>query len=122
MIDYSAVVDGQRKLQNALYQFILGIRGRRQAPVTRAQIMKWFHGTPESFVVEALAALLASETIIAERLKFRVMTVGDHRLKTDATLEHWKRQAAAAVEQGQSMTAFVASTGIDHRAIARSAY
>ena len=77
MVDYSAVVDGERKLQNAVYQFVLGIRGRRQSPVTKEQIFKWFHGTPSSTVVAAILALVGDK-IVFENGKYCVMTFRDH--------------------------------------------
>ncbi len=119
MVDYSGIADGERKLQRALYQFILGINGRRQNPVTRKQIMGWFHGTPESMVVAALEFLLNDEVIMAEKSKFRVMTVRDHAAKRDTALQHWTDQAYAALSNGQTMTEFVASCLIEHRGIAR---
>jgi hypothetical protein len=78
MIDYSAAVDGDRRLQNALYQYILGIRGRRTEGVSRSQIMKWFRGTPESFVVTALNTVVGDNKVILDGGKFRVKTVRDH--------------------------------------------
>lgn len=77
MVDYSAVVDGANKLQKAIYLFVLGIRGRRENPVTYSQIRKWFHGTPESFFVENLNAI-CGDKIILDNCKYRVMTFRDH--------------------------------------------
>jgi hypothetical protein len=77
MVDYSGIVDGERKLQQAIYQFVLGIRGRRQSPVTKEQIFKWFHGTPSDMVVQAILALVGDK-IIFENGKYRVMTFRDH--------------------------------------------
>jgi hypothetical protein len=77
MVDYSGIVDGERKLQNAIYQFVLGIRGNRRSPVTKEQIFKWFHGTPSSMVVTAILSLVGDK-IIFENGKYRVMTFRDH--------------------------------------------
>lgn len=77
MVDYSAVVDGSNKLQNAIYLFVLGIRGRRENPVTYSQIRKWFHGTPEDFFVTNLNAI-CGDKIVLENGKYRVMTFRDH--------------------------------------------
>jgi len=77
MVDYSAVVDGSKKLQNAIYLFVLGIRGRRENPVTYSQIRKWFHGTPEDFFVTNLNAI-CGDKIILDNGKYRVMTFRDH--------------------------------------------
>lgn len=79
MVDYSAVVDGSKKLQNAIYQFVLGIRGRRKNPVSYNQITKWFHGTPELFVTTNLNALVGHNThVVNENGKYRVKTFRDH--------------------------------------------
>jgi len=121
MVDYSAVADGERKLQNAVYQFVLGIRGRRTEGVTRSQIMKWFHGTPESFVGAAVTAIL-NDKIIYENGKFHVMTVRDHALKANTALAHWRVQAELAMGQGKTMGEFLASVDPVHRLLARKGY
>jgi hypothetical protein len=77
MVDYSGIVDGERKLHRALFLFVLGINGRRKNPVTKKQILNWFHGTPESMVVAAINTL-CGDTIIHENGKFRVLTFRDH--------------------------------------------
>jgi hypothetical protein len=77
MVDYSGIVDGERKLQRALFLFVLGINGRRKNPVTKKQILNWFHGTPESMVVTTINTL-CGDTIIHENGKFRVLTFRDH--------------------------------------------
>ena len=119
MVDYSGIADGERKLQKALYHFILGINGQRKNPVTRKQIMGWFHGTPESMVVAALEFLLNDEVIMAEKGKFRVMTFRDHANKRRDALSHWTDQAYVALTNGQTMTDFVAAALPEHRLIAR---
>ena len=83
MIDYSAVENrGLAMLREALYLFILGIKGRRQNPVSRKQILKWFHGTPEEFVLVALDLLeFGGDRVVRDGDKYRVMTFHDKILR-----------------------------------------
>lgn len=87
MVDYSGIADGERKLQKAVYLFVLGINGQRKNPVTKKQILNWFHGTPESMVVATINALCgdgnilfseAEKVLFHENGKFRVLTFRDH--------------------------------------------
>lgn len=121
MVDYSAVIDGERKLANAIYQFVLGIRGRRSKPVSRKQILNWFHGTCESLVVR-VANELVSDKLTSENGKFRVRTFRDNANERQTVLQHWTDQAFAALSKGQTMTEFVASCHIEHRGFARRGY
>ena len=121
MVDYSAIVDGERKLANAIYQFVLGIRGRRTTPVSRKQILNWFHGTPESLVVRVTNELVGDK-LTAENGKFRVRTFRDNQLERQTALQSWTDQAYTALSNGQTMTEFVASCHIEHRGIARLGY
>jgi len=135
MIDYSAVAGGRIKLNQAIYQYVLGINGRRSTGRTRSQIMKWFHGTPESFVVASLNEVSGDRILFdTTTRKFRVRTFGDVKREremealsaapppTPLFLNHWIGQAEDAILQGQTKAQFLAACHIENRIIAGIAY
>lgn len=70
-IDYSSPSikgDGAAMAQSEVVRFVRGIRGPRKAPVTAAQIKKWFRATPADFIDAQIdAALLAGRIRIYPR-------------------------------------------------------
>lgn len=57
LIQYHATnlaFDGATALQKCMVDFVSGIRGERQNPVTEKQIIAWFRGTDPAFVRKQL--------------------------------------------------------------------
>lgn len=70
LVDYSAPNlkgDGAAALLKEIVRFVSGIKGRRQNPVTKAQIIKYFKATPPDFVDAQICALVASGEIAIRR-------------------------------------------------------
>lgn len=54
-VDWSKVKgDAPAALVEQIARFVKGIRGERKSPVSSAQILKWFAGTPRAFVEKAI--------------------------------------------------------------------
>ena len=60
--------DGTAALQKQIVRYVAGIRGKRQSPVTEAQILRWFRGTEPDFIRAQLTALcIAGRIRICQR-------------------------------------------------------
>ena len=77
MVDYSGITNGFPKLREAIRVFVFGILARRKKPVSQAQVLRWFHGTPKQFVLVALDCVEHDGFIMRENGKYRVTTVRD---------------------------------------------
>ena len=67
-VDWSHVsgnADGRMRYQ--LLRFVHGIRKPRENPVTKKQILAWFHGTPRDFVEQAIRAAITLDEIMVYR-------------------------------------------------------
>jgi hypothetical protein len=62
---------GPRACRAEVLRFIRGIRGRRENPVTRAQIGKWLFRTPADAIDAALLELVAEGVITCGALSLR---------------------------------------------------
>lgn len=69
-IDYSHPAikgDGAAMAQKEIVRFVRGIRRPRTAPVSAAQIKKWFRVTPADFVEKQIDAACAAGKICIRR-------------------------------------------------------
>lgn len=72
MIDWSAVKgDSKKQMSNAVANFVYGIRGKRETPVTEAEILRFFVGTPADFVREGINRALENGSIGISRTSTR---------------------------------------------------
>lgn len=81
-IDYSSPAikgDGAAMCQREIVRFVRGVRGRRQSPVTAAQIVRWFRATPADFVQAQIDA-----TLIAGRINISPRSLGSNRRASGA--------------------------------------
>jgi len=60
MIQYDKITNGAGSMRYQVVRFVRGIRGLRKRSVNTAQILQWFHGTPEDFVLSAIASAVSS--------------------------------------------------------------
>lgn len=54
-------------LERQIVRFVGGIRGPRENPVTKVQILRWFRCTPEEFVGQAIMEAVANDRIRVSR-------------------------------------------------------
>jgi len=77
LIDYSVILNGQARLDNAVLRLVKGIRGPRKHPIELIHIFLWFRGAPKPMILESVHRLLDSNRITTERGGYRLMTVSD---------------------------------------------
>lgn len=66
--------DGAAALQRQILKFVHGIRGPRENPVSRKQIVEWFRASDPAFVEKQIAFL--SDT---QKIKGCANSLGSHR-------------------------------------------
>lgn len=77
VIDYSHPAvkgDGEKLCQSEIVRFVRGVRRPRTAPVTAAQITKWFRATPAEFIEKQI-----DEACHAGRISISPRSLGSTR-------------------------------------------